>query len=126
MIIQDDKSFKNIGLAVAGGAAATAVHAALLPNEVKASIKNTMFGHDHFIKNAQKSVQKTMVKTGKVFNVQNIMKNAETMYPEFQRVAKNAGKKLVDTFAVTAGVILAVKATQSAVERIKGLKNQEQ
>lgn len=126
MNIQDDKSFKNFGLAIAGGATASIVQTALLSPEAKASIKNTMFGQDHFLKKTIKCAKETYANAGKKFDIDIALKNAKSMYPVFEYTAKNAIKKVANTFAATAGAILLVKATQSAVERIKTLKNQEQ
>lgn len=126
MNIQDDKSFKNIGLAIAGGATATAVHAALLPSEAKLAIKNTMFGQDHFINKTIRCAKTSFKNTGKSFNLENGIRNAESKYSVFEYMAKITRKQLLNTFAATAGVILAVKATQSAIERITALKNQQE
>lgn len=126
MNIQDDKSFKNFSLAIAGGATAAVTQISLLPAETKASIKNTMFGQDYFLKKTLKSAKETYTNLGKKFDIQIAMKNAKSMYPVFEDTAKSAMKKVANTFATVAGAILLVKATQSAVERIKTLKNQEQ
>ena len=76
---------------VVGGAVAAGAEKLLLPAEVKASIKNTRFGIDAYLKNAEKCANKT-IKNGISVDVKQAVENAKKMYPEFLETAKVAKK----------------------------------
>ena len=124
MDIRDNKSLKSIGFATAIGAAATAVHAVLLPSEAKNAIKKTIFGQDHFIRNTIKCAKTTIKDTGKVFNVEYAIENAKSIYPVYEYMAKLTHKKLADTFTIATSAVLLAKVTQVAIKKNQRIKKQ--
>ncbi len=123
----DNTNTKASGIllnSLAGGVIASEIHKALLPAETKAALKNTTCGVDNFVKNAQKAAQKTMKKTGKTFNLDNIAEKAKNMYPEMKETAANASKKLGKTFAVTAIGIAAGSFIGRMIAKSKGQEAQ--
>lgn len=110
---------------VVGGAVAAGAEKLLLPAEVKASIKNTRFGIDAYLKNAEKCANKTL-KNGIKVDVKQAVENAKNMYPEFLETAKVAKKSLAKTFLGVAGVIAGAKILSEIILNRKQDKTEQQ
>ena len=110
---------------VVGGAVAAGAEKLLLPAEVKASLKNTRFGIDAYLKNAEKCANKT-IKNGIKVDVKKAVENAKNMYPEFLETAKVAKKSLAKTFLGVAGVIAGAKILSEIILNKKADKAEQQ
>ncbi|MBQ4078170.1 hypothetical protein IJD15_03205 [bacterium] len=110
---------------VVGGAVAAGAEKLLLPAEVKASLKNTRFGIDAYLKNAEKCANKT-IKNGISVDVKQAVENAKKMYPEFLETAKVAKKSLAKTFLGVAGVIAGAKILSEVILNRKQDKTEQQ
>lgn len=110
---------------VVGGAVAAGAEKLLLPAEVKASLKNTRFGIDAYLKNAEKCANKTL-KNGIKVDVKQAVENAKSMYPEFLETAKVAKKSLAKTFLGVAGVIAGAKILSEIILNKKADKAEQQ
>ncbi len=105
----------DIKTAVAAGALTAGIHTVMLPDEIKASIKNTALGKDVFLKRVAHSANKTiknlnkagLEKTASNINVEETVKRASAMYPQMASTAKAVVKEIGKTFAgITAGVLI--------------------
>lgn len=109
---------------VVGGAVAAGAEKLLLPAEVKASLKNTRFGFDAYMKNAEKCATKT-IKNGVKANLDDVLAKSKEMYPEFLEAAKVAKKSLAKTFIGVAGVIAGAKILSEVILNRKQDKTEQ-
>lgn len=115
----------TVTTALVTGAVASEAQRLTMPAEVRAAIKNTTGGVDAFVKKSVKAASKTIenlskekavdsafkIRNKKDFikgiNIEEIAEKAKNIYPEMEKVANEATKKLNKTFIGVSGIVLA-------------------
>lgn len=130
----------TVTTALVTGAVASEAQRLTMPVEVRAAIKNTTGGVDAFVKKSVKAAAKTIENLNKenvvdsAFKINNkkdfikgidlkeIAEKAKNIYPEMEKVANAATKKLNKTFIGVSGIALAGLIVAGLIQKGKAEK----
>ena len=123
-----NKVFDTVGLGLAGGCLAQAVHYHLLSPETKMAFNNSRHTLDSFVSEAGKCAEETMRNTNLKIDLAKVKENAAKMYETISKKAPEAVKAVKRTGLIAGAGIMAAAALFNFViaPKIKADKSNKQ